>query len=75
VAGGDAKQNAAIIRAVLAGNASPAQMAISLLNAAGVIYVAGLAPDLEAGLAAVRQAVQSGAALRKLDALIEYSNR
>jgi anthranilate phosphoribosyltransferase len=75
VAGGDAKQNASIVRAVLAGSASPAQTAISLLNAAGVIYVAGQAPDLGAGLAAARRAVESGAALGKLDALIEYSNR
>ena len=71
----DAKQNASIVRAVLAGSASPAQTAISLLNAAGVIYVAGQAPDLGAGLAAARRAVESGAALGKLDALIEYSNR
>jgi anthranilate phosphoribosyltransferase len=75
VAGGDAKHNAAIVRAVLAGEASPAQTAISLLNAAAVVYVAGLAPDLAAGLGAVREAVASGAAARKLDALIEYSNR
>jgi anthranilate phosphoribosyltransferase len=75
VAGGDAKHNAAIVRAVLAGEASPAQSAISLLNAAAVVYVAGLAPDLAAGLAAAREAVASGAATRKLDALVEYSSR
>jgi anthranilate phosphoribosyltransferase len=75
VAGGDAEQNAAIVRAVLTGEATPAQTAIALLNAAAVIYVAGLAPDLAAGLEKARASVASGAAARKLDALIEYSNR
>jgi anthranilate phosphoribosyltransferase len=75
VAGGDATQNAAIVRAVLGGTATDAQTAISLVNAAAVVYLAGLAPDLAAGLAAARRAVESGAAARTLDALVEYSNR
>jgi anthranilate phosphoribosyltransferase len=75
VTGGDAKHNAAIVRAVLGGEASPGQTAISLLNAAAVVYVAGLAPDIAAGLEAARKAVASGAATGKLNALVEYSNR
>jgi anthranilate phosphoribosyltransferase len=75
VSGGDAAHNAAIVRAVLAGTASPAQAAVALLNAAAVVHVAGLAPDLASGLAAARRAVESGAAAAKLDALIEYSRR
>lgn len=73
--GGDVRQNAEIIRRILVGTATPAQMDIALLNAAAVIYVAGVAASVAAGLEQARLAVGNGSAAQKLEALIEYSNR
>ena len=73
--GGDVAQNAEVIRQVLAGTGTPAQMNIALLNAAAAVYVGGAADSIEAGLEQARQAVQSGAAAGKVAQLIEFSNR
>jgi len=75
LAGGDAAANAAIIRAILAGRGTPAQRDIALLNAGAALYVGGLAASIAAGVAAAGQAVDTGDALRRLDALIEFTNR
>ena len=75
LAGGDAAANAAIIRAILAGRATPAQRDIALLNAGAALYVGGLAPSIAGGVEAARRAVDSGDARRRLDALIEFTHR
>ena len=48
VAGGTPAENAAVVRAVLAGEPGP-RRDLTLLNAAAAIYVGGLAADLERG--------------------------
>jgi anthranilate phosphoribosyltransferase len=75
LAGGDAARNAEILRAVLDGAGTPAQMDIALLNAAAVLYVGGAADTLAAALPLARTAVDNGAAAGKLAALIEFTNR
>jgi anthranilate phosphoribosyltransferase len=75
LAGGDAVHNAQIIRAVLAGRASAAQMDIALLNAAAVLYVGGAADSIAAALPLARAAVDNGAAAGKLQALVEFTTR
>ena len=75
LAGGQAADNAAILRAILAARATPAQRDIALLNAGAAIYVGGGAMTIAAGVARARAAVESGAAARTLAALIEVSNR
>lgn len=75
LAGGDAAANAAIIRAILAGRATPSQRDITLLNAGAALYVGGLARSIAEGVAAAARAVESGEARRRLDALIEVTNR
>ncbi|HZH27040.1 MAG TPA: anthranilate phosphoribosyltransferase [Azospirillaceae bacterium] len=67
--GGDAETNAAALRAVLSG-AHGAYRDIVLLNAAAALVVAGKAADLRTGADMARQAVDSGAARGKLDALV-----
>jgi anthranilate phosphoribosyltransferase len=69
VAGGTPAENAAISRAVLAGEPGPHRDLV-LLNAAAAIYVGGLAPDLEQGLARAGEAIDSGAAADVLERLI-----
>jgi anthranilate phosphoribosyltransferase len=70
--GGSPDQNAAAIRAVFAGANGGRRSAI-LLNAAGAIAAAGHAHDLREGLERAREAVDSGAALSRLDELAAFS--
>ena len=70
--GGDAAENAAILRAVLAGEAGP-RRDIVLLNAGAAIYIAELADSIAAGVEIARRTIDSGAANAKLKALIAAS--
>ncbi len=70
IAGGDAAANARIAESVLAGEAG-AHRDIVCLNAAAGLVVAGLAEDLGAGVAAAQRSIDSGAAKRVLDRLVE----
>ncbi len=74
IAGGDARENAAIVRAVLAGEPG-ARRDIVLLNAGGALYAAGAARDVPEGIAMARQGLDSGTALAKLEALAERTQR
>jgi anthranilate phosphoribosyltransferase len=71
--GGDAARNATIIQQLLHDGDGPAAD-IACLNAAGVLVVAGLAPDFHAGLKLARASVNSGAAREKLARLVGYTN-
>jgi anthranilate phosphoribosyltransferase len=70
--GGTADENAAKIREVFTGGNGGRRSAI-LLNAAGAIAAAGHAEDLREGLQLAREALDSGAAAARLDALVSYS--
>ncbi len=70
--GGDAATNAELARRVLAGEAGP-HRDIVCLNAGAGLLVAGLVPDLPAGLAAARAAIDSGAAVAALHRMVEVS--
>jgi anthranilate phosphoribosyltransferase len=69
IAGGTPGENAAVTRAVLAGELGP-HRDIVLLNAAAAIYVGGLAADLEEGVGKAAEAIDSGAAAVVLEKLI-----
>jgi anthranilate phosphoribosyltransferase len=70
--GGSPEENAGAIREVFAGADGGRRSAI-LLNAAGAIAAGGHAGDLREGLELAREAVDSGAAAGRLDALIAFS--
>ncbi len=70
--GGSAADNAATIRAVLTGEPGGRRDAV-LLNAAAALVAAGLADDLIEGLALGAEAIDSGAASSRLDALVVFS--
>ena len=70
--GGSPEQNALVIREVFAGQDGAARDAI-LLNAAGAIAAGGHAKDLREGLELAREAVASGAAGERLEALAAFS--
>jgi anthranilate phosphoribosyltransferase len=69
VAGGTPEENAAAVRAVLAGEPGPRRDLV-VLNAAAAIYVGGMAADLDEGVAKAAEAIDSGAAGNVLERLI-----
>ena len=71
--GGDPAHNARGLRDVLAG-APGGHRSAALLNAAGAIAAAGHAADLREGLACAREALDSGAAAERLEALAAFSH-
>ncbi|HEX9891905.1 MAG TPA: anthranilate phosphoribosyltransferase, partial [Actinomycetota bacterium] len=73
LAGGTPAENAAAIRAVLAGEGGPRRHAI-LLNAAAALVVAGMAGDIAEGLDLAARSVDSGQALDRLDAAASFSH-
>ncbi len=73
ISGGDAAENAAIIREVLAGKMSPRRDVV-LLNAAAALVAAGKADDLAEALPLATRSVDSGAAAAKLGALAKFTN-
>ena len=72
--GGDPERNAEILRSVLSGVDRGAPRAAVLLNAGAAIYVAGVASTLEEGILLAGRSIDSGAAERKLELLIEASH-
>jgi anthranilate phosphoribosyltransferase len=68
LAGGDAQQNARIIRDILQGEKGAARD-IVLMNAGAAIYVGGLARDLHEGIRLAAVSIDSGNASARLDAL------
>jgi anthranilate phosphoribosyltransferase len=72
--GGDREENARIIRAILDGEAG-AKRDIVLMNSAAALVAGGKARDLKEGVGLAANAIDSGAALLKLEALIGLSRR
>jgi anthranilate phosphoribosyltransferase len=70
--GGDVKENAAITLAVLKGETGPRQDVV-LLNAGAGLVAADAAPTIEKGIEIARKAIESGAALEKLEQLAAYT--
>jgi len=71
--GGEPAENAAKLRAILAGEEGPVTD-IVLLNAAAALIIAGKAADLRAGVALAAKSIQSGAAKRALDKLVAITS-
>jgi len=70
--GGDPADNAETIRSIFSGAEGGKRDAV-LLNAAGAIAAGGLARDLGEGVGLAREAIDSGAAGERLEALIAFS--
>ena len=70
--GGEADENAEIVRNILAGEKGPPRTAV-VINAAAALCVAGVAADPEAAAQRASEAIDSGAAEGLLDRWIEYT--
>lgn len=71
--GGDAEENAAIVRSVLTGAEGP-KRDIVLLNAAYALVAAGVVEGVDAGLQKARNVLDEGLAKAKLDGLVNLTN-
>ena len=72
--GGTPQENAAVTRAILAGE--PGQRAdLALINAGAAIYAAGVAETLAQGVEAARAAIEDGRAEGALERYLEASRR
>ena len=74
IAGGDATHNAKLIRSILAGKPGPPRD-IVVANASAAIVAAGRAVDFLEGARLAAESIDSGAARKKLDALIAFTSK
>jgi len=74
IAGGDAAQNAAIIRAVLDGERSPRRDVV-VLNAAAALVAAAHADRISDAIPLAAYAIDCGHARQRLELLVEFTNR
>ena len=70
--GGSAQENANTLEGILSGEIKGAKRDMTIANAAGGFVVAGLAAELNGGIALAREQLDSGRALQKLRALQSY---
>ena len=71
--GGDAMENARLVRRVLGGESSVRRDAV-VLNAAGALWAAGVVDDLREGAVRAAAAIDDGSALDRLEQLIALSH-
>ena len=74
IAGGDPAHNAAVLRAVLAGEPGPARDVVEL-NAATAIWLAGAADSLEDAIPMAVASIDEGDAAARLDAFVATTRR
>ena len=72
IKGGDAVENAGMVRDILSGKQG-ATTDITALNAGAAIYVAGAADSIKSGIDMAFDAIRSGKAKAKLEQLIDFS--
>ena len=72
IRGGSAKENAQIIKAILSGEKGPKRDMV-VLNAGAAFVAAGLDKQMKAGIARAGDAIDSGRAREKLDALVSFT--
>lgn len=70
--GGPAAENAAALEGILSGEIKGAKREMAVANAGGGFVVAGLARDMNVGIALAREQIDSGRALQKLRDLQGY---
>lgn len=73
--GGNPSENAKITRDILSGVEKGAKLDAVLLNAGAALYIADKADSMANGINLAKSLIDSGAALKTLDSLVEVSNR
>ncbi len=75
IVGGDANENAQILKNIFDSTATDAQRDIVLMNAAASLMVEGTARDIQEGLEIARETIRSQKAKKKLEQIVEISNK
>ena len=73
ITGGDAAENAGVARRILSGEETGVKRDVVLANAGTALYLAGKTATIQDGVNMARESIGSGAALKKLDALREFT--
>lgn len=73
--GGDAEANGRIISEVLSGKRRDEARALVIANAAAALFVGGISSELPAAAKVAEDSIDGGAAMTKLEQLIERTNR
>ncbi len=74
ITGGNARENAEIIRKILDGEKGPKRDMV-LLNASAAFVAVGLNTDFTDGIKKAEEAIDSGSAREKLDKLVEFTQQ
>lgn len=74
VRGGDAEDNAAIIRSVLSGQRRDEARTLVVINAAAALLVGGVSGDFRQAARLAEESIDNGAAQMKLEQLVRMSN-
>ncbi len=73
--GGNAEENAKLMRLILNNELEGPKRDVVILNAAAAIVAAGVADSIKDAIPIAEESLKSKAALKKLDALIEFSQK
>ncbi|MEZ8220505.1 anthranilate phosphoribosyltransferase [Candidatus Fervidibacteria bacterium JGI MDM2 JNZ-1-D12] len=73
--GGNAEENAKLMRLILSNELEGPKRDVVILNAAAAIVAAGVADSIKDAIPIAEESLRSKAALKKLDALIEFSQK
>ena len=74
LAGGDAAENAAVLKSVLSGEITDARADAALLNAAAAIVAGGKAENIAEGYKIAAESVRSGRAYNKLKEFVSCAS-
>lgn len=74
IRGGDAQENAAIVKRILDGEKGPKREMV-LLNAAAAFVATGRSSDFKAGIRLAEDTIDSGQAKEKLDKLVDFTQQ
>jgi anthranilate phosphoribosyltransferase len=75
ILGGSAEENAEIAIEILKNEEKGAKRQVVLLNAAAAIFVGGKAKDIKEGIKLAAESIESGAANKKLEGLIQFTSK
>ena len=73
--GGTAEENAAITKGILSGQIQGAKRDAVCMNAGAALYIGGKADSIGEGINLAQQLIDSGAAMKKLEEFVEFSNK
>ncbi len=74
IQGGDAKENAQIIKDIFSGKEKGAKRDVAVLNAALAIYITGLAKDIKVGVELAKASLDNGFAQKTLETFTSLSH-